>query len=170
MAGGDHGNQRRESAARRDRVLELRDEGLTFRQIGAELGISHVRAWQLHERALRERPVLKASAERDAARKDAQLLELDRQRRDVEMEREAVLEVLNRDSRTVVTASGKVIEGVQDDPTLLSAIDRLAKLDELKLKLADHEAKLLGLYSKTELNVSGGVTYEIIGVPTENLM
>lgn len=169
MAGGDHGNQRHEAAQRRDRVVQLRDEGLTFRQIGAEMGFSHVRAIQLHKQAMRERPVLAASAERDAERKAAQLVQIDEQRREVEMEREAVLEVLHREGRTVVTASGKVIEDIQDDPTLLAAIDRLVRLDELLLKLGDHEAKLLGLYAKTELNVSGGVTYEILGVPTEDL-
>lgn len=170
MAGGDHGNQRHEAAQRRDRVVELRDQGLTFRQIGAEMGFSHVRAIQLHKQAMKERPVLQASAERDAERKQRQLVVLDEQRREVEMEREAVLEVLHRDGRTVVTAAGKVIEGVQDDPQMLAAVDRLVRLDELLLKLADHEAKLLGLYSKTEVNVSGGVKYEVVGLPSEDLM
>lgn len=169
MAGGDHGNHRHEAAQRRDEVLELRDQGLTFREIGDHLNISRQRAHQLHERAIRERPVLAASAERDAARKEAQLTVIDAQRRNVEMEREAVLEVLNRDGRTVITPSGKLIEGVEDDPTLLAAVDRLVRLDELLVKLADHEAKLLGLYPKTQVDLSGGVVHRIIGVPSELL-
>lgn len=169
MAGGDYGNQAHEAAERRDRVVELRDQHLTFQEIGDQLGISRQRAHELHKRAMRERPVLAESAARDAARKQAQLAQIDEQRREAEASREAVLEVLYRDGRVVITQSGKVIEGVQDDPTLLSAVDRLVRLDELLLKLADHEAKLLGLYAKTELNVSGGVTYEILGIPTEDL-
>lgn len=149
--------------------MQLRDEHLTFREIGLELGISTQRAHQLHKHAMRERPVLAESAQRDHERKNAQLAQIDEQRREAEASREAVLEVLYRDGRVVVTQSGKVIEGVQDDPTLLSAVDRLVRLDELLLKLNDHEAKLLGLYAKTELNVSGGVTYEVLGIPTEDL-
>lgn len=170
MAGGDYGNQRHEAAERRDLVLQLRDQGLTFREIGERLGVNRQRAHELHKRAMRERPVPAESAARDAERKARQLEQLDEQRREVEMEREAVLEVLNRDDRTVVTASGKVIEGVQDDPTLLSSVATLVRLDELLLKLADHEAKLLGLYAKAELSVSGGVKYEVVGIPVEDLM
>lgn len=169
-AGGDHGNQRHEAAMRRDHVVELRDRHLTFREIGEQLGISTQRAHQLHKAAMRERPVLAASAQRDAARKEAQLVQIDEQRREVEMEREAVLDVLHRDGRTVVTAAGKVIEGVEDDPTLLAAVDRLVRLDELLLKLADHEAKLLGLYAKTEISHSGDLTYHVVGVDAEDLM
>jgi len=169
-AGGDHGNQRHEAAQRRDRVVQLRDKHLTFREIGMELGISTQRAHQLHKQAMRERPVLAESAARDAERKAAQLRTIDEQRREVEAEREAVLEVLHREGRTVVTAAGKVIEDVQDDPQMLAAVDRLVRLDELLLKLADHEAKLLGLYAKSELTVSGGVKYEVVGVPVEDLM
>lgn len=163
MAGGDHGNQRHEAAQRRDRVVELRDSGLTFREIGSELGISHTRAIQLHKQAMRERPALAASAARDEARKQAQLALIDEQRRDVDMEREAVLEVLGRDGRTVVTVSGKVIEGIQDDPTTLSAIDRLIRLDELLVKLADQEAKLLGLYAPARQTVDATVNYTVGG-------
>ncbi len=91
MAGGDHGNERHEAALRRDRVLELRDQGLTFKEIGAELGVTTERAWQIHKRALRERPALAAAALRDEERKQAQLAVIDEQRRDVDMEREAVM-------------------------------------------------------------------------------
>jgi len=169
VPGGDYSNQAHAAAERRDVVVQLRDEGLTFREIGERLGINRQRAHELHKRALRDRPILAASAQRDHERKNAQLAQIDEQRREAEASREAVLEVLYRDGRVVITQSGKVIEGVQDDPTLLAAVDRLVRLDELLLKLNDHEAKLLGLYAKAELNVSGGVTDEILGIPTEDL-
>lgn len=168
-AGGDYTNQRHEAARRRDHALELYDQGLSYTEIGAELGVSRQRATQLIDRAIAERPALAVAAERDFVRKNAQLAAIDKQRRGVEMERETVLEILGRDGRTVVTASGKVIEGVQDDPTTLAAIDRLVRLDELLIKLADQESKLLGLNAKTEVNVSGGVKYELVGVDPGDL-
>lgn len=170
MAGGDYGNQAHEAAERRDLVVELRDQHLTFREIGEQLGVSRQRAHELHRRALRERPALAAAVQRDFERKQAQLDRIDEQRRDIEMEREVVLDLLHADGRTVITPSGKVLEGVHDDAATLAAVDRLVKLDELEVKLGDHEAKLLGLYAKTQLDVSGGISYQVVGLASEDLM
>ena len=153
MAGGDRSNQRHEAADHRDLVVELRDQHLTFQEIGDRLGISRQRAHVLHRRAMRERPTLTEAAQRDIERKRAQLARIDEQRRDIEAEREVVMDILHRDGRTIVTASGKVIPDIQDDAGTLAAVDRLAKLDDLEVKLADHEAKLLGLYAPTKSRV-----------------
>lgn len=165
MAGGDHGNERHKAAQRRDRVLELRDEGLTFKEIGAELGVTEQRAWQIHKRALRERPALEAAANRDFERKEAQLKQIDEQRRDVDMQREAAMSVLT--ARHITISNGIAVredgQPVLDDAPVLAAIDRLVRLDELLLKLADHEAKLLGLYAATKQTVDATVNYTVGG-------
>lgn len=166
MAGGDHGNQRREAALRRDRVLELRDDGLTFKEIAAELGgVTEQRAWQIHKRALRERPALAISAERDRERKEAQLLQIDEQRRDADMAREAVMSVLT--ARHITISNGIAVreggEPVLDDAPVLAAVDRLVRLDELLTKLNDHEAKLLGLYAAVKQTVDATVNYTVGG-------
>jgi hypothetical protein len=139
--------------ARRDaRAAELRAEGLSYQQIADELGTDKGNAWQAVRRALR-----------DIAEKPAQAV------RDLELRRldamyEAVMEVLER--RHVTVSHGKVIdhdgEPLIDDGPVLQAVDRL-------LKIQARRAALLGLDAETKINLSGGVTYEIIGVDPEAL-
>jgi hypothetical protein len=148
MAGGEYGNQRHEAALRRDRVVELRDQGLTFKEIGEIVGRDTADAWRDYQRAMRDRPVVAAHAERDQARKEAQL-------RRIDMERETA-EAIILTAHTAYAVNGTKLEG-DDSAPVLAAMDRLVKLD-------DQEAKLLGLYAKTEINHSGAVTYEIRGV------
>lgn len=171
MAGGDHGHEGGMRAERRHRVLALRDaDGLTFREIAAQVGVDVRTAYRDYQRAITETVRLTPEEqERARERKDGQLLRIDEQRRDVEMQREFVMEVLTRDKRTVILPSGKVIPGVDDDPTLLAAVDRLVKLNELKVRLDDQEAKLLGLYAEQKLALSGGVRYELVGVDPAEL-
>lgn len=165
MAGGEHGNQRHEAALRRDRVLELRDQGLTFKEIGTELGVGEARAWQIHKKALRERPALAAAALRDEERKQAQLAVIDEQRRDIDMEREAVMAVLTARHITISNGIAVRVDGetVLDDAPVLAAVDRLVRLDELLVKLADQEAKLLGLYAPVKQTVDATVNYTVGG-------
>jgi hypothetical protein len=163
---GDYTGRTMEIAERRRRVVEARDaDGLTFRAIAEQEGVDVHTVYRDYQRAVRVAIQLTPEAlQRAEERKVAQLARIDEQRRDVEMQREAVMEVLTRDGRTVVTNTGIVVEDVQDDPTLLAAVDRLVKLDELLIKLDDQEAKLLGLYAKTEVNHSGVVKYEVVGL------
>lgn len=148
MAGGDWSGQSAAAAERRDQVVRLREEdGLTFREIGERLGFDTSRAWQLYQDALRRRPVLAASADRDRARKEEQLNRID-------MQREKALEILRHSTRTIVTNSGKVIEDVADDSSVLAAMAQLGRLD-------DQEAKLLGLYARQEIAHEVHVNYEI---------
>jgi hypothetical protein len=165
MPGGDYSGQAGPAAERRGRVRQLRDaDGLTFRQIAAQVGVDLHTVYRDYQRSLRESSALSPEDEgRARERKSAQLARIDEQRRDVEMQREHVMEVLTRDGRTVVTQSGKVVEDVQDDATLLAAIDRLVKLDELLAKLDDQEAKLLGLYAPVKQTVDATVNYTVGG-------
>lgn len=158
---GEHGNQRHQSAQLRKRIVELRDQGLSFREIAAEVNRAVDTTWRHYQNAMREIPAaaVAAHAETMAARRDEQL-------RRIDLERESVMEVLTAFHVTV--SQGRVVnldsgDPVADTAPVLAAVDRLVKLD-------DQEAKLLGLYAKTEVNVSGGVKYEVVGVPVEDLM
>jgi len=158
--GRERGNQKHQSALLRARIVELRDEGLTFREIAAEVNRDVHTTWNHYQKAMRDipAPMVAAHAEQVANRREEQL-------RRIDMEREAVLEVLA--ARHVTVSNGKVMyeedRPILDDAPVLAAVDRLIKLD-------DQEAKLLGLNAKSEVNVSGGVKYEIVGVPVEDLM
>lgn len=157
MVAGEHGNQRHETAQLRTQIVELRDEGLTFRQIAAEVHRDVATVWQHYQNAMRAIPAAAVAAHEETrrARRDEQL-------RRIDMERDTVMEILAKTNRTIVTPSGKVIPDVEDDATVLAAIDRLVKLD-------DQEAKLLGLNAKTEVNHSGTVSYELTGVDPATL-
>lgn len=157
MAGGEHSNQRHETALKRARIVELRDQGLTFREICPEVGLSYAAVWNHYQAAMRDIPAtaVAAHAETVARRREEQL-------RRIDMERETVMAILEKNGRTVVTASGKVVENVEDDSTILSAVDRLIKLDE-------QEAGLLGLKAKTQVEHSGELTYRIRGVDPAEL-
>jgi IS30 family transposase len=157
---GEHGNHRHVSAQRRKRVVELRDEGLSFRQIAAEVGIDVHTAWRHYQAACRAIPAeaIAAHAANQAKRRAEQLERID-------MERESVMEVLTAFHVTV--SQGRVVSlddggPIEDTAPVLAAIDRLVKLD-------DQEAKLLGLYAEQKMAVSGGVRYEVVGVNPDDL-
>jgi len=158
VVAGEHGNQKHQTAQLRKRIVELRDEGLSFRDIGAEVNRDVATVWHHYQKAMRDipAPMVAAHAEQVAHRRAEQL-------RRIDLEREAVMEVLTKTGRTVVTASGKVIEDVEDDATILAAVDRLVKLDA-------QEADLLGLKAKIEVDHSGDVTYRFIGASPDELV
>lgn len=142
-----------ETARQDARAAELRAEGYSYQQIADELGFSdRGRAHHAVRRALRDIAEKPAAAVRD--------LELRR----LDAMYEAVMEVLER--RHVTVSHGKVIEHdggpLIDDAPVLAAVDRL-------LKIQARRAALLGLDAETKVNLSGGVTYEIIGVDPEAL-
>ena len=172
MAGGEQDGQRHESALRRVRIVELRDAGLTFREIAEEVGLSLAATWEHYQKAMRQIPAaaVAAHAERVAARREEQL-------RRVDMEREAVVAVLA--ARHITISNGHVVseitghdddgkpiygDPVLDDAPVLAAVDRLIKLD-------DQEARLLGMYPKqSEVSTGGLVRYVIEHVSAEDLM
>ncbi len=160
MAGGEQHNERHISAERRAEIVRLRDEGLTFREISAEIGLSLRAVWKHYQNAMRDIPagIVEAHAENAAVRKAEQL-------RRIDMQREAVVEVMT--AKHVTVSQGRVVrdddgEPILDDAPVLAAVDRLVKLD-------DEEAKLLGLYAEQKISHSGGVTYEIVGVDMSKL-
>ena len=156
MAGGDFGANARESAELRRRIVELRDSGLSFRQIAAEVERDLHTVWRHYQAAMREIP---AAAVEEHQKKIAS--RLDEQLRRIDMEREILMEILAKRHLTISNGhvvrdivgrdedTGKPIYGepFEDDAPLMAAIDRLGKLD-------DQEAKLLGLYPKQQVSIT----------------
>lgn len=134
------------------KIVELKRQDLTFQQIADVLGISRASAHRGFHRALPRITEPAASAYR--AEHLARL----------ELARSVVLDILAAKHLTVsngvvVRQDGQVLE---DDAPTLAAVDRLVKLDE-------REAKLLGLDAKTELDHSGTLTIEFVGVDPNDL-
>jgi len=120
-----------ETIERDYRAYDLFRRGLSYRQIGAELGVNEKTAWEAVRRAARENAGDPLEAE--AARQ----VFLDR----FQDYRRAAQRVLS--SRHYVTVqSGKIVTGpdgnpLLDDDPVLRALDRLAKIDDMELRLRD---------------------------------
>ena len=56
-----------------------------------------------------------------------------------------------------------------DSGPKLAAIDRVLAARKLMLALDEREAKLLGLDAPEKITHSGGVTYQVVGVPGDDL-
>lgn len=139
---------------RRAEVMRLRREGRTFEEIGEQLGVSKQAAHQMYRRTLADIPALEVAEYRaeQAARLDALLAKAN--------------EVLAAEH--VIVQHGKVV--MQDGKPIP---DHGPVLDAIKavLDIEQRRAKLLGLDTpvKQQLEVDGGVRYEIVGVPPEAL-
>jgi transposase-like protein len=153
MPGGDLRNQRKDSALLRAEIVELRDQGLSFRTIAAQVGRSLHVTWDHYQAAMREIPAANVKQHQENAAK-----RLDEQLRRIDMEREIVMEVATAEHPLV--SNGRIIyeitdfedgkpvygDALTDKGPNLAAVDRLHKLD-------DQEARLLGLYPKVQVSV-----------------
>jgi len=155
VAGGDHGNHRRETSELKRRIVELRDQDLSFREIAAIVDRDVAAVWRHYKAAMDKvpAPAAEAHAARAEARKEAQLRRIDMQRE--------IHEAIITAAHKTVTVAGKVLD-VEDHSPVFAATDRLVKLD-------DQEAKLLKLYPKVEIEHSGDLTYRVLGVDAEDL-
>lgn len=155
MAGGDLGNRRHETAELKARIIRLRDEGLSFREIADEVDRDVACVWRHYKTEMDKvvAPAAETHAVRAEQRKEAQLRRIDMQRE--------IHEAIIMAAHKTVTVSGKVLE-VEDHGPIFAATDRLVKLD-------DQEAKLLGLNAKAEVNHTGEVAYRFIGVDAAEL-
>lgn len=155
MAGGDLGNRRHETAELKARIIRLRDEGLSFREIADEVDRDVACVWRHYKTEMDKIPVPDATAHaaRAEQRKEAQLRRIDMQRE--------IHEAIIMAAHKTVTVSGKILD-VDDHGPIFAATDRLVKLD-------NQEAELLGLKSEQRVSHSGGVTYEIVGVDMSKL-
>lgn len=132
------------------RVIALKNQGLSFREIAAELDHALSYVYRCYQRGLR-RIVAPAATER----REAQLAR-------IAAEREVAEEILH--ATHPVVSNGRVFEDLEDAGPRLAALDRLVKLDA-------QESDLLGLKAPTrvETEVSGGLRYEVVGVDPAGL-
>jgi hypothetical protein len=168
-------NRTPDTIERDGKALALRSRGYTYPQIAAELGFAEKSAARRAvERGLTE------TLQEPAA--ELRILELQR----LDAMEAAVWAVMDR--KHLVVSGGKVVtriveyaragdgnilldedgrpmaaavEELEDAAPVLAAVDRL-------LRIQQRRAALLGLDAEQKVSVSGGVTYEIIGVaPTD---
>jgi DNA-binding CsgD family transcriptional regulator len=156
-----------ETAERDARAARLRSEGKSYRAIAAELGVDVHTAHTAVQQAMAEivaEPAAAAIAF-ELERLDAELVRLD----DLYGKVVAVLErehVTVSQGRVVTTDDGST---VPDDDWILKAVDRLVKIDESRRRNGESRRRLLGLDQPAKMAVSGGLTYEVVGIDTEAL-
>lgn len=156
------------TAERDAAAARLHAQGYTYRRIADELGCSLATAYNAVQRALEaviREPAEQAIAHslRNLAEERARLLDL----------RETVITVLERGHVTV--SQGRVVyddttgAAVPDDEFTLKAVDRLMKLDDQLRRNDESRRRLEGLDQPAKTEVSGGVTYEIVGIDPADL-
>lgn len=148
------------------KIVALKREGLSFQQIANQVGISKSGVILGFQRV--KKRVEAKTDESYAEYREEQLAR-------VATMREVVADIIA--ARHVTISNGHVISEMtgrdddgkpvygdpyEDHGPVMAAVDRMVKLDE-------HEAKLLGLFAKTEVDVSGGVTYQLVGVDPADL-
>lgn len=136
-----------ETVKRDAEAARLRSRSQSYTQIGATLGISRQQAFEAVQRAMRD-----IIAEPAEAVRQMELEKLDRLER-------AALDVLSRVHEVVYQGQ---TTGIVDDGPTLAAVATLQRLNESR-------RKLLGLDRPAQLEVSGGVTYEIVGVSADDI-
>lgn len=157
------------------KIIDLKHNGgLTFQAIADHLGLSKGYVHRCFWRGVRSIAEPAATAYRAA------------QLARIEMAREAVLEVMA--AKHLVVSNGHIVSEIVghhplvddagephplagepiygdpliDDGPVLAAVDRLDKLD-------DREARLLGLYPASKLDLGGTVNYTITGIDPASL-
>lgn len=157
-----------ELADRDAAAAQLRKRGKGYQQIADELGISKTSAFEAVQRALAE--IIREPGE--------SLRAMELERLDTELEKLDEMEQMVRDilSREHVTVSqGRVVydessgAAVRDDAIILQCVDRLGRLAEQRRKNGESRRKLLGMDQPPKVEVTGGITYEIIGISPADL-
>jgi len=168
-ARGGNGQYIRDLAtAERDaEAARLRSLGHTYRDIAGILDIDVHTAHDAVKRAMNA----------VVAEDGANALAFELRRLDEELVRlddlyAKVMEVLEREHVTV--SQGRVVtmdDGatVPDDDWILKAVDRLVRIDESRRRNGESRRRLLGLDQPVKTQLSGGLTYEVVGVDTEAL-
>ena len=153
------------TAERHAQAVRLHDQGYTYRAIADEPGIAVSTAYMAVERAIDH--VLRQPAE-DAIATSLHNLAAERGRL---MDLRRDLEALQARPHATVQ-HGKVVydeatgEPVPDHEFQLKVADRLIKIDDQLRRNDESRRKLEGLDQPAKTNISGGVTYEIIGMAT----
>lgn len=138
-------------------IVALVRQGHTYTDISKRLNLSRNYIFLAYQRG-----ILTLNADESAAARAIRYI--DKHLTEIEAERAAVQSVIN--GYHVVVSNGHVVSldsvPLEDQGPLLAAVDRM-------VKLRDQEQALLGIKAKTQVEVSGGVTYRVIGVSGEEL-
>jgi hypothetical protein len=133
-------------------AARLRAQSISFAKIGEALGISKQSAHAAVHRALAE----------TLAEPAANLRQLEREK----LDRLEQLVHAELERQHFVIANGKIMyigeEPLHDTGAVLACVDRLVKISESRRKLD-------GTDSATKVDVSGGVTYQLVGVDVDKL-
>lgn len=152
------------TAERDAKAADLRARGYTPLQISKQLGMGLSTVYEAldrHYTAVRREPGPQA-LELELERLDASLQRLDR----MEELANATLK-----TRKITVSQGRAIyddtgEPVWDDEFVLKVLDRLTKIEQQRERVGNRMAQLRGLNAPTQQQVTGTVTYEIIGLDT----
>ncbi|MFE2346475.1 hypothetical protein [Kitasatospora cineracea] len=164
-----------EGAERQARAAELRSQGLSYRKIAAAMADEGSASALYNVKTAFDdvrtamAAVVQESAEAavqfELDRLDAELVRLNSLYGEVEA-------AMGREHATV--SQGKVVttdDGatVPDDEFLLKCVDRLTRIDEQRRRNGESRRRLLGLDQPAKSQVSGGLTYEVVGIDPETL-
>lgn len=155
-------SEKTEVAERDAEVRDLLLAGYSQAEICARLGMDSGSVSKAKARILEtiRRPPTGELLDREVERLEASL------RRYEEME-QTVRGVMERKHITV--SNGRAIydetgEPVIDDEMVLKSVDRLAKIEAQRTTVAARLAHLLGLNQPVKTEISGSLTYEIVGL------
>lgn len=128
-------------------VVDLIREGLTFREISAQTGISTATAHRLFQAGLKLIPAQSVQEYRE------------QQLNDLELARNVILGILASYHATV--SQGRVVmlddSPIEDHMPVMAAADRL-------IKITERQAKILGSDAKQEITLDGTVRYQVLGL------
>lgn len=139
-------------AARLDaQIIALKDEGKSFREIATETNHALSYVYRCYQRG--KRRIVAPAIEEYRAN---QLAEIEAER--------ALLEEIAHAVHPLVS-NGRKFDDLVDDGPVLAALDRLKRL-------RDQEQDLLGLKMpvRTEVDLTGGLRYEVVGVPVDGVV
>jgi hypothetical protein len=150
--------ERSMDTVRRDaRAAELRADGLTYTQIGEQLGMNKGDAWRAVQNAKAD--VARPAVTKLIASESGQLDEL----------YAMALEVIEHNHVTV--SHGKVVTMADETGREVRLPDDGPKLQAIQtaLRIRESYRKLHGLDAEQKVNVSGAVRYEVVGVDPADL-
>lgn len=131
-----------ESAEKDFEIVRLIKDGHTFREAAKIVGLTVSNVYRRYQRGLQRIGMPTVNEYRD------------NQLTRIQSEREIIQGILTQFHVTV--SNGRVFTDLEDVGPLMSAVDRLIKLDE-------QEAKLLGLQAPTKVAVDAEVNYTVGG-------
>lgn len=156
-----------ETAKRQARAAALHAEGKKYREIAAELKVDVHTAYDDVQAAMAK--VIQQPAEDAIAYSLRNLYEERARLLDLRAELEAL-----KAREHITVSQGRVVyaddgSSIPDDEFTLKVADRLMRCDDQLRRNDESTRKLLGLDQPAKTEVSGGVTYEVVGIDVSRL-